>query len=349
MLCPGGGKVMARLAAWAVPVALLLSAGHAQGADTLASILEQPAGWCHDGISVPDLLDDGGMPSVEVIVVQAPLFSTNPKIGQKLRWVGLFHTALVFVQSVNGNAKNWTLEFAAVTNVLGSTLPQLDEENRTLHWDNAARYCATEGILWGREHWTQMFEPVMRLTAAQVSQLFQGFVLPLNNTQRSAKPRYQLWEVVSRDPTAHQPLVQDITCGDGTSWVLHHATTVLGAQLRSDFQLHYTSIVVPAEAVEPANVSDPEEWQKVFDYFREMVQVVRGKEAALARLFDVLWMLPVKYIYDSNAASYFRVIGNSFPWLEVRNRPLPLHGPPWLEPVAPRAAPVELPLASVVV
>lgn len=39
---------------------------------------------------------------VDFLVVQAPLFSTNPRIGTKLRWLNLYHTALVVKQDLPG-------------------------------------------------------------------------------------------------------------------------------------------------------------------------------------------------------------------------------------------------------
>ena len=44
----------------------------------------------------------GQRSKVEFFVVQAPLFSTNPRIGTKLRWLNLYHTALVLQQQLPG-------------------------------------------------------------------------------------------------------------------------------------------------------------------------------------------------------------------------------------------------------
>ncbi|CAL1164894.1 unnamed protein product [Cladocopium goreaui] len=68
-----------------------------------AVMAQQPSkDWCNEGIKVPDFQDDGGNLSVEFFVVQAPLFSTNPHIGTKLRWLNLYHTALVLQQQLPG-------------------------------------------------------------------------------------------------------------------------------------------------------------------------------------------------------------------------------------------------------
>ena len=47
-------------------------------------------------------LGDFRIPKVDFLVVQAPLFSTNPRIGTKLRWLNLYHTALVVKQDLPG-------------------------------------------------------------------------------------------------------------------------------------------------------------------------------------------------------------------------------------------------------
>ena len=43
--------------------------------------------------------------------------------------------------------KNWTVEFDSVTNVLGAIKPQIEGDQ--VIWDHDARFCATEGVLWG--------------------------------------------------------------------------------------------------------------------------------------------------------------------------------------------------------
>jgi len=287
----------------------------------------QSAGWCAAGMSMPNFLADHGVPSVDVIVAQAPIFSNNPSIGKKLGWFNLYHTALVLSQRIpEGRVRNWTVEFDSVHDVLGGILPQVD--GNSLSWDNDARFCVTSGVLWGEAHWSKIFEVVTSLTAQQAQKLFTDFVLPMNRTQPHTRPMYQLWKVVDRQKPEHT-LIGDITCGQGTSWMLHFASTNLGAQLRADFKLKYTSMVMPADRIDAVKTNDPAEWAKVLKYYDEMVQVAARGQSTLQKLEDLWSLKPVKYVYDSNAKTYCEVVGNRFPWLEVRYEEYAPEGPPW--------------------
>ena len=283
---------------------------------------QQPSkDWCNTGIKVPDFSDDGGNASVDFLVVQAPLFSTNPRIGTKLRWLNLYHTALVVKQDLPGVAsKNWTIEFDSVTNVLGAVLPSIN--GSTLSWNNDARFCITQGILWGEAHWSKMFDSVLRLNASSARKIFTDFIPSVNDTAHLSKPLYQLWRVISH---SSETLVKDITCGDGVNWILDYASRELHAT--PAFELKYTSIVIRAERISSVRVNGAD-WPAVVKYFEGMSNVTEGKQSALRRVLELLSLMPVHYIYDSNQQAYFKVEGNHFPWLEAEYHAVPLEGPP---------------------
>lgn len=288
------------------------------------ALAQQPTkDWCKDGIKVPSFSEDDGNVSVKFRVAQAPLFSTNPHIGTKLRWLNLYHTALVVVQHLPGLApKNWTIEFDSVTNVLGAVLPSIN--GSTLSWNNDARYCVTEGILWGEAHWSQMLDTVLRLNASSARRIFTDFIPAVNDTAHQSKPLYQLWRVETRGVET-SPLVKDITCGDGVNWILDFSSRVLLTPPL--FELKYTSIVVYADRISkiPVNGKD---WPDLIQYFQGMSEVTGGKEAVWHRLLEFLHLMPVHYVYDSNAKAYYKVEGNHFPWLESKYHAVPLEGPP---------------------
>mmetsp|Transcript_43681 Transcript_43681/g.79704 ORF Transcript_43681/g.79704 Transcript_43681/m.79704 type:complete len:321 (-) Transcript_43681:35-997(-) len=280
----------------------------------------EASAWCEAGLKVPDLKPDAqgdAQPSVEVILAQAPLFSVNPAIGQKLGLIGLYHTALVLRQ----DERNWTLEFDSVTNVFGAIMPELSGESMV--WKNAARYCLTSGIYNGRAHWTKSFDVVMRLTASQTQQLFHDFVGPLNRTDPHAHPLYQLWRLTVKE----QAVVPDITCGDGVRWFLH-AGLGLNASLVPGFVFKSTQTFVHAEAVEIVNMSAPGVLQDVVAYYAEWNRLVAGNQSALERAETVMHLLPMRYVYDSNARVYYRLFHNHFPWIEVSDAVQELDGPP---------------------
>jgi len=288
------------------------------GAVPALSLQAADTSWCSTGLASPDLQLDAPGESVEVILAQAPLFSVNPKIGQKLGLIGLYHTALVLRQ----DDRNWTLEFDSVTNVFGAIMPEVAGDH--LQWNNAARYCLSPGIYNGRAHWTKSFDVVMRLTAAQTQQLFNSFVAPLNRTDTHRSPLYQLWRLV----VDNEVIVRDITCGDGIRWFLH-AGLSLGASLPSGFKFRSTQTFVHAASIAVANVTDPNTWRDIVSYYSEWNRLVARNETMLQRLEVVSHLLPMKYVYDSNADKYYRLSGSRFPFIEVSDAVQFLDGPPF--------------------
>eukprot|EP00933_Yihiella_yeosuensis_P051349 TRINITY_DN49273_c0_g1_i1.p1 TRINITY_DN49273_c0_g1~~TRINITY_DN49273_c0_g1_i1.p1 ORF type:complete len:363 (-),score=46.52 TRINITY_DN49273_c0_g1_i1:55-1038(-) len=289
-------------------------------------------GWCDAGISFPDFAKDNDVASIDVIVAQSELFHNNPKIGRKLGLFNLYHTALVLVQRVPTEhstiVRNWTVEFDSTTNVLGAILPQV--RNDTLLWDNDARYCLTEGILWGKEHWSKSYEVAMRITAKQATKLFTDFVLPVNASARHTKPLYQLWKIKSRDRPLSKTLIRDITCGDGVNWMMHYANTKLGVSLMPHFQYKVTEIVFHADRVEPVDTKVPAAWTDVLQNYKDMVQLVRGNASIWKKFEDIKRVfLPLKYVYDSNSETYFHVVGNRLPFFEATYQATELQGYPW--------------------
>lgn len=260
-------------------------------------------------------------------MAQSPLFASNPKIGKKLGWFNLYHTALVLSQRIPGQVpRNWTVEFDSVTNVLGAVLPKID--GTQLVWNNDARYCITEGVLWGEAHWTKQFRVAMRVTASQARKVVKQFVLPLNRSAHGKKPLYQLWKIVTRD-TKEDLLVRDITCGDGANWFLNYANKFLSVQLESEFSLKSTSFVFRVDKVEPVRTQNATEWDKVVNYFVEMIKFAGKGQSVLERGEDLLKLMPLKYVYDSNSNTYFEVFGDNFPWFKARYDDRALEGPPW--------------------
>lgn len=282
-------------------------------------------GWCASGVQIPDFAGDGGQPSISVIVAQAALFSNSPTIKQKLGFFGLFHTALVFRQDVQGGERYWTLEFDSTTNVLGATLPHMNGTQLT--WENDARYCLTQGILWGREHWGKTFEVVAKIHRHNATRLFERFLLPLNRTAHHTWPLYQLWHVVTRGHP-HESLIEDLTCGNGVNWALHYLNEVMGIPLVHGFRLRYTRIDINAVNATPVNRQNAADWHRVVEYFKGMAFVVGRGARTLERIIEFLMLMPVAYIYDGNSNTYYKLHGNRFLWIRPRFIEAPLQAPP---------------------
>eukprot|EP00439_Symbiodinium_sp_Y106_P039898 s2022_g4.t2 len=256
--------------------------------------------WCATGIAVPDFAEDAGVtPTVNAYVVQ------------KLGLFDLYHTAMVFRQEIPGQEpRNWTVEFDSVTNVLGAVLPKID--NGTLSWNNDARYCVTPGVLWGEAHWSKMslgwhcicsrsyfilillqsvanftlFDLALQLTSVQATKIFTDLIPSVNRTAHQSRPLYQLW--------------RDITCGDGINWILHFASTRLQVPVEASFELKFTSILFHADRLNPVAVGS-EQWPDVVKYFEGMIQAMASHQTLLERLLEMLHLMPVHFVYDSNA------------------------------------------------
>lgn len=288
--------------------------------------------FCSNGVSHARFENDSARegPSIEVIAAQAPLFSTNPTIGQKAKYVSAFHTALVFAQHTNDTVQYWTLEFDFTgSSVITGVMPSINGSQLT--WQNAARYCLTEGLLWGREHWTEAFEPVFRINAAQAQQTFSGFIGHVNSSDLNSGPQYQLWNIANTEgwwrdrPT--KSLIGDVTCTDGVVWVLHYIAKTLGVFPRTGFVIRGTQVVVPASAVEPVDTRDDKVWADIVAYYTRLVGL-KSNINIFWKLYYVWRLIPARYVYDTNSRTYYRVHGNSFPYMHIKNIERELTGPP---------------------
>lgn len=284
--------------------------------------------FCTNGISELQLQEDG---VVDVILAQAPLFSTSPQIHDRLgNYFGMYHTSIVFAQ---GDKSYWTLEFDFVGgSILRGLIPEI--HNKSLIWRNDARYCLTKGLLWGRGHWNKTFEVVAQLTAHQASRAFEDLVLKVNSTAHGAWPQYQLWRVARPTGIFDRPkgniLVQDITCGDGAMWVLHYIATTLNVPLQKGLRFRSTATVLLADAVQAVDTSDPKQMEDVIQYFTEMAALTKNT-SALDKVLDVLDLLPPRYAYDTNRRVYYRLMGSRFPYVHTMFIDAPLAGPSQVE------------------
>jgi len=299
-----------------------------------SSVSAQFYNFCHDGINTVEFIDDGGNASVDVMVVQAPLFSTNPKVGQKLKHLKMFHTALVFAQTLEDERRHWTLEFDFIAgSIFNGIAPVI--ANGTMVWNNDARYCLTRGILWERDHWTQAFDQVHRLTADQARRLFQEFIFPFNSSAPGSFPQYELWRLrtppsnadggqLSSDERKIQ--IHDVTCADGVTWVLHFIEASLGVVRAEKYQLLASTVAVDADALEEVDHTDPNVWADLIRCYENVNDIFHG--AGIFRKFwDAHKVLSMQYIYDTNSHKYYRIIGNRFPWFRVEYLPYPVVGP----------------------
>jgi hypothetical protein len=291
---------------------------------------------------------------VDVIYAQAPLFSTNPKIGKKLEYLNLYHSSLLFAQGNGSSRQYWTLEFDFTGgNLLKGVVPEIVDNGSSsvLKWDTAARYCLTPKLLWGRHHWSKRFEVLMSLTPDQVMRAFDEFLFPLNSTQSLERPQYQLWRVakVGILGQVKEVLVNDVTCQDGAVWFLNHLTTVSKVKPFINFRLKATATLVYASRIVPVNTRDPMQWKRVVEFYKTFSNMLQGNTSIFHKLVDVAEIIfDRKYIYDSNAGVYYEIHGNHVPWIQFGYPEFPLRSPPWLEAEHPQSSPEEQGMTVVV-
>mmetsp|Transcript_27019 Transcript_27019/g.58823 ORF Transcript_27019/g.58823 Transcript_27019/m.58823 type:complete len:340 (+) Transcript_27019:24-1043(+) len=295
--------------------------------------LQAQGSFCTEGINSMELVEDNDQASVEVIVVQAPLLSTNKKIGQKLGWFGMYHSAVVFRQDGGKSygPSYWTLEFEFVAgSMMKGLMPAFNGSQ--LVWNNDAKFCLTEGILWGREHWTKSFDVLYKITARQLQALMQEMVLPVNSTAHGQKPQYQAFRV-ERTPGNGVPdgdvLISDVTCSQGVSWVLHFFKTSFNLDPPAGYFYRATVGVMHADSIEPVNTTNAVEWAKVLRYYSSLTTLLGPSDAsALEKFWDAFEVIRHEYVYDTNAEVYFKIQGNSFPWFHPKYVPVKIEAAP---------------------
>jgi len=291
--------------------------------------------FCKNGVPKANFVDSE---PVEVIYAQAPLFSTNKAIGQKGKYLNLFHTCIVLAQGAGDSRKYWTLEFDFTGgSVLSSIVPKMHfnpfkKGDVTFTWNNDARYCLSEGVLWGEKHWTERFDVVFTITAAQARETFDVFVASANHTAASpaGSAQYQLWRVAKKWPE-REMLVQDITCTDGAVWFLHHIVTQHKAIAPPDFELKGTATILNAESVKLVDMKNGSAVDKMALYFKAMSDLISANKSIERRLLDVMYLVhdEKKYVYDSNMKRYYELSGNKVPFIWFEHANYELVGLPW--------------------
>jgi hypothetical protein len=283
--------------------------------------------FCTDGIAAPALASVGGTPSVDVILAQAPLFSTDPRIGDLGKYFNAFHSALVFAQGQGEQRHYWTLEFDFTgANLLEGITPAIN--GTALAWSNDARFCLSDGIKWGLKHWDQTYETVARVTADQLRRTFNELVLAKNQTKHGMPPQYQLWRVAEQDWLGHvgKVFIEEVTCNEGPIWIFDYMQKELSITLEPNFTFRGTQVIVNARSVEEVNVSDPVQWQSVVEYYRTLIEMTTSTPRKIAA---VLGAFHQQFVYDANARKYYKLIGSSPRYLRILYEAFPLAPPPW--------------------
>jgi len=198
-----------------------------------------------------------------------------------------------------------------------------------LTWNNDARFCLTEGLLNGREHWTTHFDTVALITGAQARDALEQAVYRFNGTDAGTKPLYVLWDI--KPSKAASPTIRDVTCADGADWFLHHIQSELKVPLRPWFKFKVTKMKVHCDELVPVDVSNHLEWITMVRYFKHQTELVKGGVNILERFLALLATFPCKYVYDANEDVYYKIHGNHFPYFDIEHEEMPLTTSPFAD------------------
>merc|ERR1711920_1105506 len=93
------------------------------------------------------------------------------------------------------------------------------------------------------------------------------------------------------------------------------------------FRLKGTAILVDADHLTPVDTSNPREWRKLLKYYTKVGRML-GNASIFEKIWDVIRLVPAKYVYDTNEKVYYQLHGNHFPWARPTMSPDPLAPPP---------------------
>jgi len=227
------------------------------------------------------------------------LFFSANNGSEALGKLGLFHTALIFKQ---GN-QTWTLEFDNAATSTGPPgagyypeISHLVGGKAKLEWKyNAARWCLTNGLMWGRDHWKKTFDEIATITPKIFEGIFTDVIAPINSSVPSDGPFYNIWHV--RNETVREvDVVQDITCGNGAIWV-------------RDYLLSKGVVVKPGQKVTRVHVTVQDatrvgplddEWDSVVKFYSDLSQVFAGTGNMIDKMLHMFSALPLKFAFNGN-------------------------------------------------
>jgi len=277
----------------------------------LLSILEAGANlpfWCNG--TTPYAVSDSE--DIDVIWAQAALFSANNG-SQVLGKLGMFHTALIFQQG----GRSWTLEFdnAANNNPIAPPgasyypefLTDVETNGTLLEWKyNAARWCLTDDLMWGRDHWKQTFLKIATIKPTMFHSIFEDVIYPTNSSDPMAPPFYNVWHV--RNETVREvDVVQDISCGNGAVWVRDYLMSK-GVDVVPGLNVTRIQITVQ-DAVRVSRHDD--EWGDVLNFYSNLKKVYAGEGNMIDKFINMFTVLPLQYAFDGNNQThpYLRLQG----------------------------------------
>jgi len=295
--------------------------------------------WCA-GVDQPNFNDD----PIDIIYVQAPLFSVNPDIGDQLGKLGLHHTATMFKQG----DEYFTLEFdlAAQNKPNASStsgfLPVID--NGELIWDNDARWCLWPGVLWGQEHWSTAYDTIATVTKSQFDGLYK-FIQTHNSTSVS---KYNMFRVATT-LGLQDDYVPDVTCANGAIWVRDYLDSQGIALQEPSNRWKVTRLTLNALSVSKVDMTDSKRKDEVVKFYLTLYDSISKMSGNIGeKIIALMQSLHFNYVYEGQTDTYWKLVslvygGFPKPGFSLAPKPWPLPGPPVPSPPTPTPNPVPVP------
>jgi len=220
---------------------------------------------------------------------------------------------------------HWTLEFDVTAQnkpghmMADGFLPRIDGLDLT--WDNDARWCLTEGLLHGRDHWVTKFDSFATISRDQFLKIMNEFVPSVNGTNDGRAIGYNLFHVVS---ASGQEIVADVTCSNGALWVRDYIAS-LGVPIPADFGFKATRTEVVVSASTEITRSDVVEWEQMVDFYKQLVGLLNDSKLDIyGKISAVKDIFPLQFVYDSNRGVYLKLSdGNPSPQFIAAPEPWP--------------------------
>jgi len=261
--------------------------------------------FCYDGIDLPVFKDTS---NVTVIWAQAPLFSTNPMIGNTTKRLNLYHSCIIFRQNVSTPSgmvsKFWTLEydFGTTNGMFDAIIPRFD---KGMAFNSPARWCLREGIYHGRDHWKKNFVDVASISPDTFTHIIRDYIPQFNSSDPSAWPQYQIFQVKD---VFGKVIIDDNTCTDSFRVIQY---------IRDDLKLPVKKMVFKATRIKMKVLDMVGErtfahnkHSLLIEAFYLAMRRAIDKKLALVEKFIAFFQffLPEFFLHDNNRRQYFSAL-----------------------------------------
>jgi hypothetical protein len=267
----------------------------------VAAAIEAVATFCIDRPNVTNGSD------VILTWVQAPLFSTIPRIGNTTRRLDLFHTAIVFRQElVGGDEKYWTLEFDIldpnITRHFGSILPLITDGS--FKWVADARWCLREGLYNGRAHWTKSYVDVASISSDQFLHILHDYIPAFNSSVPGAWPQYQFFRV--QDILGNR-IIDDLTCSH-VYRIIQYVRDGLHVPVK-DMVFKATRVTMRVVDMFAERTSSKNLPWLVQSFYTSLHRAISRKIDPVDKMLALFeFFLPEMFMHDNNRGQYYSVV-----------------------------------------